>query len=355
MNRAVEKLDQLLATQQTELVEAIVAEQYTRQPDLTRRYGDKGRTRCREDVAYHLAYLNQAITFGSPTLFADYIAWVQAMLAQRGIPTHDLETNLQILNSAVRDRLPSEAHNGINECIEGALEQLSVGPATISSFVESQGPLVVLAQQYLASLLRLERKTALRQISEAVRSGSSIRDIYLSVFQPVQYEIGRLWQLNKISVAQEHYCTAATQLIMSQLYPYILSEEHTKAIVVVTCIGSELHELGAWMVADFFELEGWHSIYLAANTPSSAILRLLEEQQADLLCLSATMSYHLGLVSDLIALIRSSESLQDIKILVGGYPFRLVPDLWLKIGADGYGIDAGDAVAVAKQLLSIRD
>ena len=29
------------------------------------------------------------------------------------------------------------------------------------------------------------------------------------------------------SVAQEHYCTASTQLIMSQLYPYIFRSDRT--------------------------------------------------------------------------------------------------------------------------------
>ena len=41
------------------------------------------------------------------------------------------------------------------------------------------------------------------------------------MFQCSQYEIGRLWQMNKLTVAQEHYCSAATQLIMSLLYPRI--------------------------------------------------------------------------------------------------------------------------------------
>ena len=39
-------------------------------------------------------------------------------------------------------------------------------------------------------------------------------------FEPVQHEIGRLWQINHISVAHEHYCTSVTQMIMSELYPY---------------------------------------------------------------------------------------------------------------------------------------
>ena len=53
----------------------------------------------------------------------------------------------------------------------------------------------------------------------------SIRDVYLLVFQPCQREVGRLWEAGRITVAQEHYCTAATQVIMSQLAPRLVTGE----------------------------------------------------------------------------------------------------------------------------------
>jgi methanogenic corrinoid protein MtbC1 len=37
-------------------------------------------------------------------------------------------------------------------------------------------------------------------------------------------------------------------------------------------------------------------------------------------------------------------------VLVGGYTFNIVPDLWKKVGADGYAPDAGEAVTVARSL-----
>jgi methanogenic corrinoid protein MtbC1 len=58
-------------------------------------------------------------------------------------------------------------------------------------------------------------------------------------------------------VAQEHYCTAATQLIMSQLSPRLFGRDRIGRRLVVTCVGDELYELGMHMVADFFEMEGW--------------------------------------------------------------------------------------------------
>ncbi|WP_425342659.1 B12-binding domain-containing protein [Methanolobus bombayensis] len=47
--------------------------------------------------------------------------------------------------------------------------------------------------------------------------------------------MGRLWQINYISVAQEHFCTAVTQKIMAKLYPYIISDTISDRNVVAAC------------------------------------------------------------------------------------------------------------------------
>ena len=103
---------------------------------------------------------------------------------------------------------------------------------------------------------------------DAIQHGTSVHDIYLHVFQRSQYEVGRLWQTNQISVGQEHLCTAATQLIMSQLYPLIFGTERKNRRIVAACVGGDLHEIGIRMVADFFEMDGWDTFYLGADVPT---------------------------------------------------------------------------------------
>jgi Predicted cobalamin binding protein len=71
-------------------------------------------------------------------------------------------------------------------------------------------------KNYKDALLNVQRYEASRMIFKAVEDGMDIKDIYIHVFESSQHEIGRLWQNNMITVAQEHFCTAATQMIMSQ-------------------------------------------------------------------------------------------------------------------------------------------
>lgn len=343
-------LSQFLTTHQPELLEAIVEEQYARQPELAIRYGEAGRTRCREDAGYHLAYLSQAAAISNPTLFGDYFGWVKVVLDRRNIPTADLEVALHVMQDVLSARLSAELHETLHVYIVAGHYQLLAEAVEIDSFLTDEGELALLAHQYLQALLRMERHTASQLIINAVQSGTSVEDVYLAILQPVQYELGRLWQMNAISVAQEHYCTAATQLIMSQLYPYIFSGKPDKGSMVATCVGSELHEVGVRMVADLFELAGWDTVYLGANLPLPALLQTLVARQPAILCLSVTMAYHLPRAQEVLQAVRAHPDLQQVKILVGGYPFRQIPDLWQQIGADGYGMDAREALAVALRL-----
>jgi len=104
------------------------------------------------------------------------------------------------------------------------------------------------------------------------------------------------------------------------------------------------------MVADFLEMEGWDTYFLGANTPPESVLRTVEERQAEVLALSATMTFHVSRVSELIAGLRATPALSETSMLVGGYPFNISPDLWRRVGADGYAPDAASAVAEAARI-----
>jgi methanogenic corrinoid protein MtbC1 len=222
----------------------------------------------------------------------------------------------------------------------------------IPCFIAEGTPLAPLATAYLQALLRGERHIACKLILDAAQSGIAVRDLYLQVFQPTQYEIGRLWQVNQISVAQEHYCTAAAQLIMSQLYPYVFGGEKTRGALVAACVSGELHEVGVRMVSDFFEMDGWRTYYLGANMPMAAVVQAVVQHQADVLAISATITYHARAVESLILAVRRTPECGRVKILVGGYPFKTDPGLWRMIGADGSAPDAPEAVLLANRLTS---
>lgn len=233
------------------------------------------------------------------------------------------------------------------------IAQCTTAPEQPPCYLTASSAISQLAQDYLNALLAGKRHEASKLILDAVNQGISVKSIYLDVFQQSQREIGRLWQINEISVAEEHYCTAATQLIMSQLYPHIFSTERIGRRMLATSIGGELHEIGIRMVADFFEMEGWDTYFLGANSPTETILQTIEEKKPDILAISATITSHVSQVERLITAVKAQQINFTPRIMVGGYPFNVAPNLWQKIGADGFGRDAEEALSMSKNLLSV--
>jgi len=280
------------------------------------------------------------------------VAWVKVLFIGLNLPADTLEKTLDCTRWAAHEQLSPDQAALVEEYVTIGLARLHDTPSAPPLFVAESLPLGGLAKDYLDALLRGDRQTASQLILTAVARGVAVKDIYLHVFQRTQYEIGRLWQINRISVAQEHFCTAATQLIMSQLYPYIFRTERVGRRLVATCVGGELHEIGVRMVADFFEMAGWDTYYLGANMPAESVIQALEERRAHVLGISATITFHVGEVADLIAKVRATEVGKNVKILVGGYPFNVSEGLWRSVNADGFGTDAQQAIAVANQLVS---
>jgi methanogenic corrinoid protein MtbC1 len=341
-----------LRERQTALAEDLVNRQFAARPELAERYGPAGREKCLQDAIYHLANLASAMNAGDPALFASYVTWVKVMLGPRGIPVEDLARHLELTRTVVAETLGGEAGTLAVEYLNAGLARLSSLPADLPSYLVNGAPHVELARAYLAALLTGERHAASRMVLDAVPSHVSVKDVYLHVFQPAQYEIGRLWQLNEISVAQEHYGTAATQLIMSQLYPHIFASEKTARTLVATCVAGDLHEIGGRMMSDFFEIEGWNTFYLGANMPPQAVVETVVQRRAQVLGISMTMLFHLPAVVELIKKVRAHSECRNVKILVGGGPFLAAPDLWRTIGADGSAPDAQRAAILAGELIA---
>ena len=224
-------------------------------------------------------------------------------------------------------------------------------PAT---FLPDDAPLTGLAREYLEALLHGERRQATQMILQSADAGTPIKDLYLNVFQPVQREIGRLWQLNRITVGQEHYCTAATQLVISRLYPRIFAGEKNGSTLVMSCVAGELHELGARMVADFFEMEGWETVFLGADTPIDGVLSAVQESAADVLGVSVTIPTNLDAARALIRSVREMDPPAPARIMIGGNAVNTVPELWRQMAADATASDAQCAVENANRLVGRR-
>jgi methanogenic corrinoid protein MtbC1 len=141
---------------------------------------------------------------------------------------------------------------------------------------------------FVEALLGRNSARARRVVEEAVAGGAAVPDVYLGVLQPALYEIGHRWAVGELSVAEEHYATAIVQSLLETLSARIRVAPKDGRLAVVGGTPGELHALGARMVADFLEADGWEVINLGAGVPAEDLLELVDAERPDVVGLSTS-------------------------------------------------------------------
>lgn len=346
-NVTVQTIQEHLADLAVEITEL----QYEEQPQLIQRFGAAGKERTRIDTEYNLQYLADSLAADSPSLFTNYVNWLKILLAGYNVGFKEVAVDLRCMKKVLQQRVAAPEHATAVGFIESALSEVEPMSVETDSFIQPGAPYYEHVRAYTDLLLNGERHQALQYIMKLVEQRINLEDIYFHIFQPSQYEVGRLWQTNQINVAREHFCTAVTQMAMSQLYPYIFATPRNGKRMVAACVGDELHEMGIRMLSDFFEMDGWDTYFLGANVPAKSLVQAVIDEQVELVCLSATMTFHVRLVREWIRALREHPETKHVIILVGGYPFNTDPQLWKKIGADGSESHPKKAIEKAHALL----
>lgn len=202
--------------------------------------------------------------------------------------------------------------------------------------------------RYLEAILAGSRREAFGVVELARTEGLGIRALYVEVFQPAMREVGRMWQENRITVADEHLATAITQASMARLYEELFrASPEPGPLLVAACADQERHELGLRMICDVLEMEGWDTVFLGASVPVEDLVRMVQARRPQVVALSASIMPHVARVREAIQAIRDARTEEPPLIAVGGRAFIEDPTLATRLGAD---LTAKDAVEAAERL-----
>ena len=176
-------------------------------------------------------------------------------------------------------------------------------------------------QRYLAALLEGRRVVCASIVEGLIKDGITMRSLYADLFHVSMYEIGTLWEQNRISVATEHLCTAITESLLGIVYPQVFSATRVGRSAVISCVANEYHQLGGKMVADIMEMHGWDTVFFGANTPLPGLLEAVQARRPDVVGLSFSVYYNLGALLDTVETL--SNCIPGLPIWVGGQGFSV--------------------------------
>ncbi len=181
-------------------------------------------------------------------------------------------------------------------------------------------PVMIVSEEvyldYLASLLEGNKKQCLRIAENLAESNAEPIAIYTELFQKSLYQVGELWEKNRLCVAEEHLASSITEYVMSSIFPRFTKKEVTGKKAIITAVQKDFHIFGAKMAADIFELNGWDAYYLGPNTPIQSLIKIINQLRPSALAISATFYMNVLRLIETLETICSQD--HDIDIYVGG-------------------------------------
>ncbi len=211
--------------------------------------------------------------------------------------------------------------------------------------------LTSLRDRYLQAQLAGDRREALRLIvDEGLATGISVVSLQSDVIQAAQHEIGRLWQRNVVSIAQEHMATAISQLVLSALFERAKPQPRLGKKLVLACVEGELHDLPARLVADVLDVDGFDVRFLGANVPHDDLIKAIVSERPDVIGLSVTMTFN---VTSLRTAIARTREVTPNPIFVGGHALGWSSELAEELGVEMGGRSTDEVVATARRLAGV--
>ena len=199
-------------------------------------------------------------------------------------------------------------------------------------------------KEYAMYLFAGRRAEAREVIMRAHDRGIHASKLLKYVIWPAMEEIERLYRADHISLIQEHMATRINRVVADQLQGYLARKPKTGRRMIVTCGDGESEELGAQIVADLFEAEGWHVWFLGSGVPNDEILHLVGKVKPDVLCIYGAKPTGVPNIRKLIDLIRAVGVCNDMQVLVTGGVFRRADGLADEVKADLYAADIEGAM-----------
>ena len=198
---------------------------------------------------------------------------------------------------------------------------------------------------YFGKLAPPDMRGAAQVVEQAISGGASVSEIVREVLSPAQVEVGRLWQVNEWSVADEHAASAVTEAaLMAAAASPSLTERRAAGMIVLACAAGEWHTLPLRMVSEVLGAAGFETVFLGASVPPPHLRSFLEKNRPVALALNCSHALSLEGARESIEAAHATGT----PVLVGGRGFGTNGQRARLVGADQWCDDPSQAVEILR-------
>jgi methanogenic corrinoid protein MtbC1 len=198
-------------------------------------------------------------------------------------------------------------------------------------------------------VLQEDARISVDYVKKMHGSGTALEDIYLLLLTPVARKLGEMWEEDESSFTEVTIALWRIKQLMYDLSPifqqYAEQGKTGSSIMLVPLPGSQ-HNLGLFMVSEFFAKAGWR-IWGELAATEEEIVSMAANEWFDIVGLSASVREQFPQLKELIQRIKAKSKNPNVGVIIGSPVFNQFPELVDDLGADMVGMDAADALEKA--------
>ncbi|MEC2073308.1 cobalamin B12-binding domain-containing protein [Alkalihalophilus marmarensis] len=156
-------------------------------------------------------------------------------------------------------------------------------------------------ESFKEAILQGDQHRAWEIVLKAEQTYKDNIHIYEDLITAAMREIGRSWESNDLTVADEHLATSTIDFIMT--YYHSKKSKNYQSCqhkAMFLCPEGEHHDIGITMVSHLFEDFGWSTKLLGPNVPCADAVQFAKQWKPDVISISITLTYNLAQIENYI-------------------------------------------------------
>ena len=203
----------------------------------------------------------------------------------------------------------------------------------IEDFVES----------FERALVSVDRTEAMGVLGKALE-GFDSAEILDGIMTPALERIGEKWESGEVALSQVYMSGIICEELVDEFVPKNQASKNGHPPIGIATF-EDHHSLGKRIVLSMMKAGGFAVTDYGLGVNADRLAEMAENDGIKILLVSTLMFRSALHVRDL------REKLGNMKIIVGGAPFRFDGDLWEKVGADAMGKTASEACALTRKMI----
>jgi 5-methyltetrahydrofolate--homocysteine methyltransferase len=208
-------------------------------------------------------------------------------------------------------------------------------------------------EEFINALADLKEKEAIKMVEDMLNAGEDPFKIMEYVRRAMEI-VGNRFASSEYFISDLLYSGEILRAVTAIIRPKLAKKAEAKRLgkIVFGTVAGDIHDIGKDIVVFMLDVNGFEVYDLGVDVPEERFVEKIKETGATIVGLSGFLTLAFDSMKRTVEAIEKAGLRNKVKIMIGGG--QITEEIRRYVGADAYGKDAMEAVALAKKWVGAK-